>query len=80
MPVKTPRTPRPAAASGAQRTRQFVVENQPWLKRMGQELKNDITDTDNAKMATSEGVIQGYAAQAAVDSAHQVIVAADVIG
>ena len=31
-------------------------------------------------MATSKGVIQGYAAQAAVDSAHQVIVAADVIG
>ena len=31
-------------------------------------------------MATSKGVIQGYAAQAAVDSAHQVIVAADIIG
>ena len=31
-------------------------------------------------MATSKGVIQGYAAQAAVDSANQVIVAADVIG
>ncbi len=31
-------------------------------------------------MATSKGVIQGYAAQAAVDSAHQVIVAAEVIG
>ena len=31
-------------------------------------------------MATSKGVIQGYAAQAPVDSAHQIIVAADVIG
>jgi hypothetical protein len=31
-------------------------------------------------MATAKGVIQGYAAQAAVDSAHQVIVAADVTG
>jgi hypothetical protein len=31
-------------------------------------------------MATSKGVIQGYAAQAAVDSSHQIIVAADVIG
>ena len=31
-------------------------------------------------MATSKGVIQGYAAQAAVDSEHQIIVAADVIG
>lgn len=31
-------------------------------------------------MATSKGVIQGYAAQAAVDSAHQVIIATDVVG
>ncbi len=31
-------------------------------------------------MATSNGVIQGYAAQAAVDSKHQIIVAADVLG
>ena len=31
-------------------------------------------------MATSKGVIQGYAAQAAVDSSHQIIIAADVIG
>ncbi|MEO6015871.1 MAG: transposase [Polaromonas sp.] len=39
-----------------------------------------MTDPDSAKMATSKGVIQGYAAQAAVDSAHQIIIAADVIG
>ena len=31
-------------------------------------------------MATSKGVIQGYAAQAAVVSKHQIIVAAEVIG
>ena len=31
-------------------------------------------------MATGKGVIQGYAAQAAMDSAHQVILAADVTG
>ena len=35
-----------------------------------------MTDNDRAKMATSKGVIQGFAAQAAVDASHQVIVAA----
>jgi transposase len=64
----------------AQRTRKFVASNTPRLNRKGEELKTNITDPDSAKMATSKGVIQGYAAQAAVDSAHQVIVAADVIG
>jgi transposase len=48
--------------------------------RKGQELKTNVTDPDSAKMATSKGVIQGYAAQAAVDSSHQIIIAADVIG
>ena len=64
----------------AQRTRQFVASTAPRLNRKGQELKTNVTDPDSAKMATSKGVIQGYAAQAAVDSAHQIIVAADVIG
>ena len=30
-----------------------------------------MTDPEGAKMATNKGVIQGYAAQAAVDSANQ---------
>ncbi|MBK9571295.1 MAG: IS1182 family transposase [Rhodoferax sp.] len=64
----------------AQVTRDFVAGNKPRLNRKGQELKTNITDPDSAKMATSKGVIQGYAAQAAVDSAHQVIVAAEVTG
>jgi transposase len=50
------------------------------LNRKGQELKTNVTDPQSAKMATNKGVIQGYAAQAVVDSAHQVIVAADVTG
>jgi Transposase DDE domain len=50
------------------------------MNRHGQELKTNITDPDSAKMATSKGVIQGYAAHAAVDSAHQIIVAADITG
>lgn len=64
----------------AARTREFLASNARRTNRKGQELKTNVTDPDSAKMATSKGVIQGYAAQAAVDSAHQVIVAADVIG
>jgi len=64
----------------AQVTRDFVARNVPRRNRKGQELKTNVTDPDSAKMATSKGVIQGYAAQAAVDSAQQVIVAAEVTG
>lgn len=64
----------------AQATRDFVARAPRRSNKKGQELKTNVTDPDSAKMATSKGVIQGYAAQAAVDSAHQVIVATEVIG
>ena len=64
----------------AQATREFIAKQPRRLNRKGQELKTNLTDPDSAKMATSKGVIQGYAAQAAVDSRHQVIVAADIVG
>lgn len=64
----------------AARTREFLASTQKRLNKKSQELKTNITDPDSAKMATSKGVIQGYAAQAAVDSAHQIIVAAEVVG
>jgi transposase len=64
----------------ARTTREFLATRAKRLNRKGQELKTNLTDPDSAKMATGKGVIQGYAAQAAVDSAHQIIVAADVIG
>jgi transposase len=64
----------------AQATREFIASSAKRLNRKGQELKTNVTDPDSAKMATAKGVIQGYAAQAAVDSAHQVIVAADIAG
>ena len=64
----------------AQVTRDFVARNAPRRNRKGRELKTNVTDPDSAKMATSKGVIQGYAAQAAVDSAQQIIVAAEVTG
>jgi transposase len=64
----------------AQRTREFLEKTPQRRGSKGKELKTNITDPQSAKMATSKGVIQGYAAQAAVDSSHQIIVAADVIG
>jgi transposase len=64
----------------AARTREFLASTPKRQNRKGQELKTNITDPDSAKMATSKGVLQGYAAQAAVDSSHQIIIAADVIG
>ena len=64
----------------AARTREFLASNAKRQNRKGQELKANVTDPDSAKMATNKGVIQGYAAQAAVDASHQIIVAADVIG
>ena len=60
--------------------REFVATTQPRRNTKGIELKSNVTDNDSAKMATGKGIIQGYSAQAAVDSSHQVIVAADVIG
>ena len=64
----------------AQRMREFVAATPKRHNRKGQELKSNVSDNDSAKMATSKGVIQGYAAQAAVDAKHQVIVAADALG
>lgn len=64
----------------AQATRDFLARSAPRCNRKGQELKTNVSDPDSAKMATGKGVIQGYAAQAAVDSEHQVIVAAEVTG
>lgn len=67
----------------AARTREFLASNPKRYGSKGskgKELKSNVTDSESAKMATSKGVMQGYAAQAAVDSSHQVIIAADVIG
>ena len=52
----------------AQATRDFIARAPKRLNPKGQELKTNVTDPDSAKMATSKGVIQGYAAQAAVDT------------
>ena len=64
----------------AAKMREFVAGRAKRENAKGEELKTNVTDPESAKMATSKGVIQGYAAQAAVDSRNQVIVAASVIG
>lgn len=64
----------------AKAIREFLKSTPPKRNRKGAELKSNTTDNESAKMATSKGVIQGYAAQAAVDAKHQVVVAADVAG
>ncbi len=60
----------------AARTREFLATHAERKSAKGKILKSNVTDNDSAKMATSKGVIQGYTGVAAVDSAHQVIVAA----
>jgi hypothetical protein len=57
----------------AARTREFVAMNAKRRGARGGEIKSNVTDPESAKIATNKGVIQGYAAQAAVDAAHQVI-------
>jgi hypothetical protein len=52
----------------AQRMRDFVQVNEPRRNAKGVELKSNATDNESAKMATSKGVIQGYAASASVKS------------
>jgi transposase len=61
-------------------TREFVANNKPRTNAKGQELKSNVTDNESAKIGSPKGAIQGYAAQAAVDDKHQVIVAVDVLG
>jgi hypothetical protein len=58
------------------RIRNFLALNTERKSAKGNIRKSNVTDNDSAKMATSKGVIQGYTAVAAVDSTHQVIVAA----
>lgn len=64
----------------AARIRDFLATHSERKSDKGKIRKSNVTDNDSAKMATSKGVIQGYTAVAAVDSAHQVIVAAKAHG
>lgn len=66
--------------SEAQRIRHFLLTQKERKSTKGAVRKSNVTDNDSAKMATSKGVLQGYTAIAAVDSQHQIIVAAQAHG
>jgi transposase len=70
-----------------ERLRAKVTKIEKWLEThedkkgsRGNVKQSNITDNDSAKMPSSHGVIQGYNGLAAVDSKHQVIVAAEAFG
>jgi transposase len=60
-----------------ERLNQFLQEQEPKLGRDGKEIQSNVIDNESVKMPCSHGVIQGYNAQALVDSKHQVILAAE---
>ena len=60
-----------------ERLNQFLEEQKPKLGSDNKEIQSNVIDNESVKMPSSHGVIQGYNAQALVDSRHQVILAAE---
>lgn len=60
-----------------ERLNEFLASEQPKQGRGGNEIQSNAVDNESVKMPTSHGVVQGYNAQALVDSKHQVILAAE---
>ncbi len=60
-----------------ERLHQFLQEQEPKCGSDGNEIQSNVIDNQSVKMPSSHGVIQGYNAQALVDSKHQVILAAE---
>jgi transposase len=60
-----------------QRLNEFLKDREPKRGRDGQEIQSNAVDNESVKMPCSHGVVQGYNAQALVDSKHQVILAAE---
>jgi len=60
-----------------ERLNQFLREQKPKSGRDGKEIQSNVIDNQSVKMPSSHGVIQGYNAQALVDSRHQIILAAE---
>ena len=64
----------------ADRIERWLKENDAKIGVNKKELHSNVTDNDSAKMYTAHGTVQGYNAQALVDSKHQVIVHGEAIG
>ena len=60
-----------------QRLNVFLQEQKPKVGKSRKEILSNLTDNQSAKMPTSHGVIQGYNAQALVDSKHQIVLHAE---
>jgi transposase len=60
-----------------ERLNEFLKDREPKRGSNGKEIQSNAVDNESVKMPTSHGVIQGYNAQALVDSKHQVILAAE---
>jgi len=60
-----------------ERLNQFIENEKPKTGSEGKEIQSNAVDNQSVKMPTSHGVVQGYNAQALVDSKHQVILAAE---
>lgn len=60
-----------------ERLNEFLKDRQPKRGSDGKEIQSNAVDNGSVKMPSSHGVIQGYNAQALVDSKHQVILAAE---
>jgi transposase len=64
----------------ADRIERWLKQNDAKIGVNKKELHSNVTDNDSAKMHTAHGTVQGYNAQALVDSKHQVIVHGEAIG
>lgn len=64
----------------AQKTNNFLQNNQKRMEIRYNENQSNITDNESAKIKSGHGIIQGYNAQALVDNKRQIIVAGEVFG
>jgi len=60
-----------------ERLNEFLQDREPKRGSDGKEIQSNVVDNGSVKMPSSHGVIQGYNAQALVDSKHQIILAAE---